>query len=355
MMVETTLGWILLALASLVAVGTALSEVRSYQWWIRGWDFPRAQLASLGALLLFGGWLLAPEGRLLLGILLVPSIVWQLVRIYPYTPLAPKEVRFVKDAPQDACFKALAFNVLEDNRRYERASRMLEREDPDIVLLLETDRQWVEALEPFISRYPHRLDCPLDNKYGLTFATRLNVVDSEIRFIADDCTPSIFARLRTRDGQEFLYMGLHPRPPVPGQDSEERDAEIAIAARYAKSQNLPTLTMGDFNDVAWSHTSHLFKRLGSYMDPRVGRGPYSTFPAGIPFLRWPLDHLYMSPDFVVLDLRVLEKLGSDHLPLIAHLALIPDEARRANGTPPEADGEDQEEADEIIEDQRESG
>lgn len=353
-MTHPIIGWILVVLAILIATITGISEIRSAYWWIRIWDFPRMQIVVLATLILAAGWFLAPEKKWLFALLLLPSIAWQVGRILPYTPLVKTEVDFVTAGlDPDTCFSALSFNVLEPNRDYARTLALLDEQDPDIVLLLETDHAWAAALESRLARYPHRLNRPIDNTYGLMFATRLEMTEGEIRHIAEKETPSVFAKLRTASGRSFQYIGLHPRPPLPGQDTVERDAEIAVAARLAREESLPTLAMGDFNDVAWSHTSHLFKRIGEYLDPRIGRGPYPTFPARFPFLRWPLDHLFMSPEFTVRSMRVLENVGSDHLPLIAHLCIAPEVAREVNEAPETADAEDENEADRILQEYRE--
>jgi hypothetical protein len=108
--------------------------------------------------------------------------------------------------------------------------------------------------------------------------------------------------------------------------------------------------MGDFNDVAWSRTSQMFKRIGGYLDPRIGRGLYATFPANLPFLRWPLDHLFMSPDFTLVDMKVLENVGSDHLPVIAKVCLAPQIANKINEEPEEPDADDKQDMHEAIRD-----
>jgi endonuclease/exonuclease/phosphatase (EEP) superfamily protein YafD len=342
--------WVALVLAALVALVTGLSEVRAAAWWIRIWDFPRVQILILAVVILATGWFVAAGQRWLLALLLIPAIGWQAVRIFPYTPLAPTEVRFVAadEVKPGSCFTAMAFNVLQHNRDYARALRLLEREDPDIVLLLETDQAWADALAPFLERYPHRMERPQDNTYGLLFATRLGMTAGEIAELVEPGIPSVFAQLAA-EGREFQYIGLHPRPPQPGRDTEERDVEIAVAARRAGEARLPTLAMGDFNDVAWSHTSHLFKRIGEYLDPRLGRGTYPTFPAAWPFIRWPLDHLFISREFAVSDMRVLEHVGSDHLPLIAGLCLDAAVAARANDPAPTPDASDKAEERRILE------
>lgn len=342
--------WTIIGLALVLTIGTLLSLIKSYYWWMRVWDFPRLAIFCLAAVVLVAGviWLagLQRAATVLAMIGVMGAQGW---RIYPYSPFAPTEVAMTT-LEQASCVKAISFNVLQTNRDYARTLAMLEREDPDILLLLETDKAWGDALAPVLDRYPHRHDALLDNLYGLIMVSRLEVQDGEVRYLVDDGTPSVFAKMKTPDGTPFQYIGLHPRPPAPGEDTEERDAEIAIAARIAAKSKLPVLAMGDFNDVAWSRTSRMFKRIGGYLDPRIGRGLYATFPAKLPMVRWPLDHLFISPEFTVGDMRVLEELGSDHLPVSATLCLAPREAEELNATPAAPDVSDQQTADEAIRD-----
>ena len=307
--------------AGLLILVTGMSIVESNEWWVRIWDFPRVQI--LVALLLAGAlaqWRDRPAGKWI-ALSCAVAACWQLYRIFPYTPFAQQEIAFADDTrvSQGRCFSVLSLNVLESNRDYGRTAHLIDRVRPDVLLLMETDRRWADGLSKQLARYPHRLERPLSNTYGIMFATRLPMRDGRIETIAEKNTPSVHAELTAR--APFRVIALHPRPPLPGQDTEARDAEIAIAARRAAMAKQPVLAIGDFNDVAWSHTSQLFKRVGGYLDARIGRGTFSTFPAQMPLMGWPLDHMFVTPQFEVRSLDVLEDVGSDHLPVHAELCL----------------------------------
>ncbi|WP_136942760.1 endonuclease/exonuclease/phosphatase family protein [Sphingomonas baiyangensis] len=335
-------------MAAALVLATLSSTIESNQWWVRIWDFPRVQLlVALVIVGLLAAWRDRAFGRwLAAGCLLAAG--WQMWRIYPYTPVARAEVAIGAhaDIPADRCFSLLSFNVYQDNRDFKRTAALIDRVDPDILLLMETDLPWTQAMAPQLARYPHRLLAPTDNTYGMILATRLPMTGGRTEIIAEPDTPSMHGTLTA--GLPFRLIALHPRPPHPGQDTEERDAEIAIAARRAARERLPVLAIGDFNDVAWSHTSQLFKRIGGYLDPRIGRGPFATFPADYPFLRWPLDHIFITPEFAVRSMAVLENVGSDHLPVHAELCITP--GNTGNAAPEAVTREDRRDTQEVLDD-----
>ncbi len=252
---------------------------------------------------------------------------WHAWRIKDYTALVASDLAL--DAVADdgaACFSAVAFNVLQHNREYGRTIAMLEREQPDVLLLMETDSLWLAALQPVLLGYPHVSQRALDNTYGMIFASRLKVRDAQFQHPTSADTPTLYATLTTRGGQSFDFVGLHPRPPLPGQDTETRDANIARAAQRQANDPTPALAMGDFNDVAWSRTTQRFMALGGYHDPRVGRGLYASFPSKYTLIGWPLDQIFVTPAFTVGAVRVLDDVGSDHRPLAVRLCLRPQSA-----------------------------
>ena len=342
--------WALRAVALLLVGGSLLSTTDLNQWWIRIWDFPRIQILIAMIATMFALHRFDKAWSPWLPIALLGFATWQFYRVLPYTPLAKTEVArvAVDQTDRTGCFTALTLNVLQDNREYGRTLELVRRVDPDIVLLMEIDQAWADALEPVLADYPDRIDRPLDNTYGIMFASRLPMRNASIQDLAQKDTPSVFATL-SAGGHDFRMIALHPRPPRPNQDTEERDAEIIMAARKSQDLALPVLAIGDFNDVAWSDTTRLFKDLGGFLDPRRGRGTYASFPANMVWLGWPLDHLFITEEFLFSDMRIGESVGSDHRPVIARLCLDPERARMRNANAAAPDTGDKEAADEVME------
>jgi|GEM_PF-3409885 len=78
---------------------------------------------------------------------------------------------------------------------------------------------------------------------------------------------------------------------------------------------------GDLNDTAWSRTTRLFLQVSGLLDPRIGRSPVNTFHADYRLLRWPLDHVFVSPHFRLIRFQRMSHIGSDHFPVFAELEL----------------------------------
>lgn len=341
--------------ALFIILATLAGAVPSNQWWVRIWDFPRLALFTAGIPAFLAICFSHYRWRWPLAATLLAALAYQAGHIWPYTVLASVEARTIDvtdDEREAHCFLTLSLNVLQDNRDYSRTLALIERENPDILVLMETDTAWIEAMEPALARFPHRFEVPLSNRYGLVFASRLPVSEGRMVNLTEPGTPSFHGTLRTPAGIPFRLSALHPRPPHPGQDTEERDAEIAIAAMMTRDSGMPTFTVGDFNDVGWSETSQLFRRIGRYVDPRVGRGFYATFPASLPAFRWPLDHVFFTEEFGLYSLSTGEAVGSDHLPVRAETCLVPEGSRPLN-TPERAEADDEGDLDEVMQAYRE--
>ncbi len=120
-----------------------------------------------------------------------------------------------------------------ENTQHQKLLDVISDFDPDILFLMETDQAWVDAVEPVLGRYSTVVREPKPDHYGMLFATRLDVDEARIIYLTTDDTPSVFAQLTGPDGTTFRFVGLHPRPPVPGQSTKERDAQIYYSARFA--------------------------------------------------------------------------------------------------------------------------
>ena len=320
----------------LISIFTLLPMARHSHWIVRGMDFPRVQIAILASLLLLAhlcfldlhtatSWAqLAVTGV---------CVAWQLWWVLPYTMLWQKEVADSNNPATDRTISILTSNVLTPNRNAEALIALVQKYQPDILVTLESDQWWERKLDVLEAEMPYSIKCPLDNLYGMHVFSRLPLIESEICFLVEDDVPSIHTLVQMRSGDKVRVHFLHPAPPSPTENPEsaERDAELIVVARSIAESEQPVVVAGDLNDVAWSATTRLFRKISGLLDPRVGRGMFNTFHVNYPFLRWPLDHLFHSEHFTLHHIDRLPSIGSDHFPLLTCLTLTPSQQPRQNG------------------------
>lgn len=334
------LRWTARIVGGLLIAATVLPLLVTNEWYIRVFDYPRAQIAAALLVALIGlaalrawrtragiAWLVA------LGL----ALGYQLTRIVPYAPGYPVEaVTVARCAPGDT-LRVMVANVLQTNRNTAGLLEQVRAADPDLLLLVETDARWARAMAPLDARFPHRIAEPLPNTYGLMLFSKFPLVRPRIRHLIEPDIPSVRAGLRLPSSATIEFFGLHPRPPVPGVDTAQRDAELVLVGREIRREGKPALVAGDMNDVAWSDTSRLFQTTGGLLDPRVGRGLYPTFPATLPpLLRWPLDHVFFNDEIALVDFRRLPSFGSDHLAVVTTVCHSPRAARVQDEPTPDA-------------------
>lgn len=335
--------WILVVLTGLLALASLVSTIRHEAWWIRVLDFPRLQLSGLALLLLVLQLGLLEHGRAStwgLVALTIMALIHQARWILPYMPFYPREVKAARDSDIGDRLRLLTVNVLTPNRQSAKLLAMIQAHRPDVLVALETDRWWQEQLDSLEPDYPYAVKCPLDNLYGMLVYSRLPLHDAKIQYLVESTVPSIHAQVELPSKRLIALHAIHPAPPSPTENlqSLERDAELVVLGKAVAGADQPVVVTGDLNDVAWSATSLLFRKLSGLLDPRVGRGMFNTFHAQYWFLRWPLDHVFHSDDFTLVRMQRLGRFGSDHFPILVELALQP--RRGADQETPKTDADD---------------
>jgi endonuclease/exonuclease/phosphatase (EEP) superfamily protein YafD len=307
-------------------IPTLLPMLRYEVWWVRGFDFPRLQLCCLLLVLLLLELLvfdLREPVAIVLSAVAFVGLAYQAWWILPYTRLFPVEVKTAKNRHSRTRIRLMTANVLASNRNAEKLLEMVRTFDPDILVTLESNLWWQQRLDILEQKYPFTIKCPSENLYGMHVYSRFVLQKSQIEYLVAPHIPSMHALVVLPSGDEVLVHFIHPEPPSPQhkKDSSERDAELVVVAKSVAQTDTPTIVTGDLNDVAWSRTTRLFRKISGLLDPRVGRGMFNTFHADYWFLRWPLDHLFHSDHFTLVEIHRLPGFGSDHYPLLAELVL----------------------------------
>jgi endonuclease/exonuclease/phosphatase (EEP) superfamily protein YafD len=321
---------LLLTLTSLfIMLVTLLPLCRHPHWVFRSAEFPRLQFASL-ALIMLPLQLTFLDLQAVLSWCLIAAVsccfIWQLYWILPFTRLWPYDVLNAPIDVQDHQISIITANVLTSNHDSDALISLVQKKQPDVLITLESDQWWQDKLDVLEHEMPYTVKCPLDNLYGMHVYSRLPLENSVISYLIEDDVPSISTLLTLPCQHQVRMHFLHPAPPSPTENTEsaERDAELIIVARSVAKTTCPTIVTGDLNDVAWSRTTRLFRKISGLLDPRIGRGMFNTFHANYPFLRWPLDHIFHSEHFTVTTIERLPSIGSDHFALFSTLTFNSD-------------------------------
>lgn len=328
-------------LACVLIAATALPSLREQAWWIRSLDFPRLQIAAalIIVLLLHVVFVPATLGNGVLRALLLASLGLQVRHVLPYTRLTNVEVQQARNKDRRNGIRLMFANVLQTNRNAKGLLKLIHAADPDVILALETDAWWYQQLRQLAQTHPHVVVQPQDNTYGMLLFSRLPLIAARVERLVEDDVPSIHAQVRLESGVDVTLHCLHPRPPAPTEasSSKPRDAELLIVGTAIKDEETgPVIVMGDMNDVAWSHTSQLFRDVSGLLDPRIGRGFFNTFSARNRLLRYPLDHFFHSNHFRLVSFQRLGDFGSDHFPVFIHLSYEPDAPHEQPDKAPDA-------------------
>jgi len=305
-------------ISTLLIILGLLPFVQNQHWIFRVPEFMKLQLLPIQVVVVVVGCFCLSESHLLwylqaAQLLLIAYHVYVLMR---YTKFW-RTTEYAATQHASDKIKIIVCNVYQPNNAFHRFVGLIEKEQPDIFLTMESNSDWERAMRVLEKDYPNYEKVTLENTYGMHFYTRLKVNSVQTHYFVADDLPSIEAELETRDGHRFVFFGVHPPPPSPTEEdnSKERDGDLLSVAKKVRDCKLPVVVAGDFNNVAWAKSSVLFKKASRLIDARIGRGILATFHAKYWFFRIPLDLLFHSPEVFIDELFVYPSIGSDHFPV----------------------------------------
>jgi len=345
---------IYIVLTSLLLILTILPNIPNSHWVFRFADFGKIQITYFIIITLGFGFFISQFQYLWYcqGLLLL-LFIYHGVTLVKYTPLYPVKKHHQSNASSEK-YHFISANIYQFNKDYDKFINLIKKHKPEIFLTMESNSDWEKALQVLEKDYPYQHKVTLENTYGMHFYSKMEIENSRTHFFVADDIPSIEVHLKTKDGFSFVFFGVHPPPPSPTEEetSKERDGDLLSVAKRVQELKETVIVVGDFNNVAWSKSSVLFRKTSHLIDPRVGRAFVSTFHAKYRLLRFPIDLMFHSEDIFIKELKTLENFGSDHLPVYCEFFIDhhnDDQEERIE----EADSEEKAEAEEMIEEGKE--
>lgn len=342
-------------LISLLFIFTLLPKIPSQHWIFRVPDFGKIQVTFITLFTLAFGFFFKNSIEYfwyLQGFLLV-LFIYHGITLVKYTPLYPVK-KHERNSHSSQKIHFISANIYQFNKEFDRFIDLINRNKPEMFLTMESDSHWENALQVLEKDYPYHHKVTLENTYGMHFYSKIKIEESKTHFFVADDIPSIEAHMKTDDGFEFVFFGVHPPPPSPTEEetSKERDGDLLSTAKRVIGIEKPVIVVGDFNNVAWSKSSILFRKTSELIDPRIGRAFVSTFHAKYKLFRFPIDLMFHSEDVFIEELKTLENFGSDHLPVYCEF-FIDHKNDQQEERIETADSEEKQEAEEMIQEGKE--
>lgn len=217
-------------------------------------------------------------------------------------------------------FTILHSNVYTGNINFEGFVDLVTRENPDVFVIQEVNKNWISAIHKLEDVYKHVHSVPREDNFGIAIFSKHPFESVETAMWGNSNIPSIVATITIQE-QLVTVITTHPLPPISSDYYHSRNSQIDQIAKISRKEEGPLIIIGDLNITVWSDDYKPLELGTNLRNARKGFGILPTWPVKLPFLMIPIDHCLVSPHFVVDDIKVGENIGSDHLPLIVKLSL----------------------------------
>jgi endonuclease/exonuclease/phosphatase (EEP) superfamily protein YafD len=240
---------------------------------------------------------------------------WSVLLLASPLPWLTASAQAPESAQHGEVLTVASANVNLGNRDTQPFADWLSAKQVDVVAVFEVSPKYARQLRT-LADYPFRSIVPSDGSFGIALLSRHPILSLDVNHDSDGVA-QIEARVRWRD-QAVDVLAIHPMPPISPHFRVARDRKLDELTGTAFANGLPAIIAGDLNTTPWSSafsgpTKHGFRRA-------TGLTP--TWPAAAPgMLGIPIDHVLVTPHWLVASSDVGPNLGSDHLPVLARLFL----------------------------------
>ncbi|MBZ8132611.1 endonuclease/exonuclease/phosphatase family protein [Afifella sp. IM 167] len=232
---------------------------------------------------------------------------------------------------QGPTLRMISFNMLDRRTDADKLMRLVKREQPDLLVLVEAWPNANRTIEEVQKLLPYRFDCFGKIGCDLAILSRLPLHDPVVwQAGPDDPEVMQWTSLAhtevVKDGVPIDLWVTHLPWPFPAYHQE---LEFANLEKLLADAGPNTILAGDFNSTPWSFAMRRFdasvplkrvtRALPTWPSEKATFRGHTTVPAFGPVM--PVDHVFLGADLRAVDIRRGPYIGSDHYPVISEIAL----------------------------------
>ena len=239
--------------------------------------------------------------------------------------------------------KLITANIKFNNSNYSAFLEFIENENPDIIFMQELNEDWIAAISSLQKTHPHYKIYDPGLNFGVATFSKFPILNYKILNIGEFKTPSLITDIKIYK-QHVKFINIHPMPPISPRLFKSRNQMFEEVAKIINTSTLPTALAGDSNTTMWSpHYKKLLKETNlrpankgfglqrtwphgpanytNFLPSEKGKG-IDILPARLIYnhpIKLPIDHVLISPNFQIQNLKSGPNIDSDHLPVIAEI------------------------------------
>ncbi len=236
-------------------------------------------------------------------------------------PSGRGEPAIVRPASQETGrgLTVLALNTWHGHRDADRLEQYLLSVPADIVVLSEFGPTKQALLKRLRGTYPFQVECAGEWPCSLAMLSRVPFESAGTSRIAAGKPAFVWARLAEAQHGALTIIGTHLRRPSRNPWTHEK--QMAELAQFIRRIDGPLVLAGDLNTSPWSQAFRSLRMTTGLQPASLLTPSWPAWPVAIPQVA--LDHIFVSQELSVSSAGTGPAVGSDHLPVWAHIQRRP--------------------------------
>ncbi|KAB2914871.1 MAG: endonuclease/exonuclease/phosphatase family protein [Hyphomicrobiaceae bacterium] len=213
----------------------------------------------------------------------------------------------------------LTLNTWHGNDDAGRIEQYLLSVPADIIVLSEFGPTKQALLTRLRDVYPFQVECAGEWPCSLVMLSRVPLESAGASRIAADKPAFLWARLAEAQHGALTIIGTHLRRP--SLNPWEHEKQMAELAQFIRRIDGPLVLAGDLNTSPWSQAFRSLRMATGLQPAGLLTPSWPAWPVAIPQVA--LDHILVSQELSVSSAGTGPAVGSDHLPVWAHIRRRP--------------------------------